>query len=622
MIGALARARHRRGGSQAGYTLLEVVIGVAISAMILVPLTAWAILVMRQQPIQRDGMLRTAHSGLLGSVFPSDVSVAGQASVDMSPQWAINDCAGGTSAGGSRQLVMVSAGVTVEKVIYSVAPSARETGQSSIWRRTCGLGSDDTVRSEQELFRGVEPGSTSITCSSSVGDAPCRQIALSTTPLGTTQRIEISATRRVNSEHDTVDSVGDPLPVAVIDLVSMEPRTQTVPMSATFSAARSTVGSGHTITYEWEFESDVTAADLTSQEASAQFPPLAPGQENRDFTVRLTVTDGLGRTNTTFLRISSSNMDPVAVISRISPDPVEVGETVTFNALPIDGQRGSYDPDGSIQGFEWLIMLPESDPEAPSREVWLSGPTASYTTKAGDEGMASVRLVVTDMQLARSSVSGSFEILDPTTPTTTTTTTVPPGGDQVIAAFTAEIGPTSLVRHFDASTSIGVDAGTTYVWSFGDGSVGSGMNATHTYGSAGTYPVSLTVTTSEARSATANRNVVVSLGPLVAPDPRASADGKSVIWAAIPGADNYLVNFRFSTPTDCNIDRSRQLVGNSASPSKSILQNPCTNRNAKTEVQVGVVSSGREAWSGWIVVPTNNLPVVVSPPTTQPPVVK
>lgn len=622
MIGAVARARHRRSGSQAGYTLLEVVIGVSISAMIVVPLTAWAILVMRQQPVQRDGMLRTAHSGLLGSVFPSDVSVAGQASVDMSAPWAANDCGGGVSANGSRQLVMVSAGSTVEKVVYSVAPSSREADRTSIWRRTCGLGDDDTIRSEQELFRGVEPGSTSVSCSSPPGDAPCRRITLSTTPVDTTTPIEISATRRVNSQHDTVDTIGDPLPVAVIELVSMEPRTPTDPMRAVFSANRSTVGSGRTISYEWEFESDVTSTDTTAQQVSAEFPPPPPGDESRDFTIRLTVTDDLGRSNTTFLRISSSNMEPVAVISRISPDPVEVGATVTFDALSVDGLRGSYDPDGSIQAFEWLITLPGADPEAAPREVWLSGPTASYTTKTEDAGMATVRLVVTDLQLARSSTSATFEIVDPSASTTTTTTTVPVDPDQVVAAFTTKVGATTLVREFDASSSIGVDDATTYAWTFGDGSVGTGVYATHTYRSEGTYPVTLTVTTSDGRSDTISRDTVVTLGPLVAPDPRVSPDGRSVVWAAIPGADNYLVNFRFSTPTDCNIDRSRQLVGASASPSKSILQNPCTNRNAKTEVQVGVVVAGREAWSGWIVVPTNNLPVVVSPTTTKPPVVK
>lgn len=621
MIAQIARARDRRDRSSAGYTLLEVVIGLSISAMILGPLTAWAILVMRQQPVQRDGMLRTAHSGLLGSVFPSDVSVAGQASIDMTETWSVNDCDGGRSANGSRQLVMVTAGATTEKIVYSVAPSSRDSDGSSIWRRTCGLGDNDTLKIEQELFRGVEPGSTNVRCSSPVGDMPCRQISFRTTPVGATRPLELSATRRINSERGGVDAVGDPLPVAVIELVSMEPRTPTDPMRAVFSAAGSTVGPGRTISYEWEFESDVTADDVAAQLVSAQFPALALGQENRDFTIRLTVSDELGRSNTTFLRVSSSNMEPVAVISRIEPDPVPVGGTVVFDALSVDGRPGSYDPDGSIQRFEWLLTLPQEDPDGPPREVWLSGANASYTTQEADRGVATVRLTVVDLQLAQSTVSRSFRIGEPDD-TSTTTTTAPEPGDEILAAFTNEIGPTSFIRDFDASSTTGAGDGASYDWNFGDGSIGSGMHATHTYATAGTYTVRLTVTASDLRSATVTHDVTVSPGPLQSPVPRVSQDSRSVVWAPIAGAERYLVNFRFSTPTDCLEERSRQLVGAGPSPSKAIMQNPCTNRNARTEVQVGAVSSGRESWSGWIVVPTNNSPVVGTTTTTAPPVVK
>lgn len=618
MIGVIARAMHRRSRSAAGYTLLEVIVGLSISAMILVPLTAWAILVMRQQPVQRDGMMQTAHSGLLGSVFPSDVSVAGRASTDFSEPWAANDCAGGYSAGGSRQLAMISAGETVEMVIYSVAPSRRQTNESSIWRRTCGLGADDTIKTEQELFKGVEPGSTNITCSSPMGDAACRQISLTTKPLGSTRTIEISATRRINSDQGGVDALGDPLPVAVITLVSMDARTETNPMGATFSAEESTVGPGHTITYQWEFEPDVVVSDVTGQQVSALFPPPAVGQENRDFTIRLTVTDDLGRSNTTFLRVSASNIEPVAVISRISPDPVEIGSTVTFNALSIDGLPGSYDPDGSIQRFEWLITLPSNLPDAEPREIWLSGPTASYTTQEGDAGAAMVRLTVTDLQLAQSSVSQSFSIGNPTDPSSTTT--APPDGE-IHPAFTANMGATQLVRDFDASSTVGVSPDAVYTWDFGDGANGTGVLVSHTYAAAGTYPVTLTVTDTDDRTANTTVNVNVTLTVLTAPVPRVATGGKAVTWAPIAGAGHYLVNFRFSTPTDCDIERTRQMVGAGPAPSKQILQNPCSNRNAKTEVQVGVVSAGREAWSAWIVVPTNNLPV--SPTTTTaPPVVK
>ncbi len=59
-----ARREHSQGRNQSGYTLIELMIGVSITAVILVPLMSWAILVMRQQPVERDGMMRTAQTGL------------------------------------------------------------------------------------------------------------------------------------------------------------------------------------------------------------------------------------------------------------------------------------------------------------------------------------------------------------------------------------------------------------------------------------------------------------------------------------------------------------------------------------------------------------------------------
>lgn len=605
MIALSTKTRCRRRRSQQGYTVLELLLGLAMSVMILAPLTAWAVLVMRQQPVQRDGMMRTINSGLLGSVFPSDVTVAGQASVDMSPQWAVNDCSGGVSANGSRHLVMISAGNTVEKVVYTVAPSVREDGLYSIWRRSCALGSDDTITKETELFVGVKPGSTNVSCSSPAGDTPCRQITLRMTPSGSDQAVEMSATRRINTGQ-TGDMLGDPLPVAVIRTVSMQPRTAMTPMTARFSASQSTVGPDHDISYAWEFASDVIVDDVNGQVVDAEFPPLGEGEENRDFTVRLTVSDDLGRSNTTFLRVSSTNVEPVASIARISPNPVNIGGTITLNALAVDGIPGSYDPDGVIQQFDWLITLPETDDGEPLREVWLTGPTATYATQAADVGRASIRLTVTDSQFAQSSAFTNVLIEDPTAPVTTTTTTTPPEEGQVIAAFTESPGSSALVRRFDASLSVGVDEGTTYAWSFGDGSTGSGLQVDHTYASIGTYTVGLTVTASDGRVGTSSRNVTVSQAPVTAPVPSVGEDQRSVVWPSIEGANNYLVNFRFTTPTDCYIEVNRRFVEASANPSIAIMENRCTNSGATTEVQVAALASGSEVWSGWITVPTNN----------------
>lgn len=81
-----------------------------------------------------------------------------------------------------------------------------------------------------------------------------------------------------------------------------------------------------------------------------------------------------------------------------------------------------------------------------------------------------------------------------------TTEPPPPMGtpnQRPTAAFTTgtTAGPAPLDVSFDASSSADPD-GTieSYAWSFGDGGTGTGVTATHTYGAAGLYTPTLTVT--------------------------------------------------------------------------------------------------------------------------------
>ncbi len=63
---------------------------------------------------------------------------------------------------------------------------------------------------------------------------------------------------------------------------------------------------------------------------------------------------------------------------------------------------------------------------------------------------------------------------------------------------------------FNASTSFDLDGNiTTYHWSFGDGTIGTGAVAQHTYDAEGTYTLTLTVTDNEGRNGTNTTTVVV-----------------------------------------------------------------------------------------------------------------
>src|SRR5207244_698458 len=69
-----------------------------------------------------------------------------------------------------------------------------------------------------------------------------------------------------------------------------------------------------------------------------------------------------------------------------------------------------------------------------------------------------------------------------------------------------------------ASASVDPDGQiTSYDWNFGDLTLGSGQVAPHSYTSAGTYNVSLTVSDNESFTSTAYRDIVVQPGPPGAP---------------------------------------------------------------------------------------------------------
>ena len=195
-----ARRRRRSRAAQAGYTLLELVLVIGFAGIFFVPLMAWAGLAIRQQPVVQDGMLRTASAGLLGSYLPKDVSVAGKAAnsaVGFTQQWSQHDCVGGAGANGAMQLVMVTGGETVTKIVYSQAPSSEDPGQRSIWRRECNPATGALIDSI-EVYRDVVAAQTQVTCASEAGDTPCRQVTMTVTPRTTDQAVTINATRRVD----------------------------------------------------------------------------------------------------------------------------------------------------------------------------------------------------------------------------------------------------------------------------------------------------------------------------------------------------------------------------------------------------------------------------------------
>lgn len=104
-----------------------------------------------------------------------------------------------------------------------------------------------------------------------------------------------------------------------------------------------------------------------------------------------------------------------------------------------------------------------------------------------------------------------------------------PGGDSGSArpearvTATPETGQAPLTVQFSAAGSRSATGViTAYLWDFGDGETGAGLETSHTYTTPGTYTVRLTVTTDTNATATATKQISVTAG--TDPDPGSDTD--------------------------------------------------------------------------------------------------
>jgi PKD repeat protein len=236
------------------------------------------------------------------------------------------------------------------------------------------------------------------------------------------------------------------------------PYNGTAGQPVSFDGTGSNDPDGSIVSYAWNFGDGNTGTGPTPSHTYA-----SPGT----FDVSLTVTDDAGAPSTcpTQANITAGNQLPTCDAG--GPYNGTAGQPVSF-----DGSNSS-DSDGTIVTYAWNFGDGSTG----------TGATPSHTYAGA--GTFNVSLTVTDNDGGESSCGTTAEIAG-----TNQSPVCNAGGP-----YSGDVGESIA---FDGSASTDPD-GTiaTYAWNFGDGSTGTGATPSHTYATAGTFTVSLTVTDNE-----------------------------------------------------------------------------------------------------------------------------
>ena len=173
---------------------------------------------------------------------------------------------------------------------------------------------------------------------------------------------------------------------------SASPTSGAAPLTVNFDASSSTAPDGVIASYSWNFGDGETASGQTTSHTF---------ESAGSFTVRLTVTDNAGQTDSAEQVISvtgaDGNLPPTASFTA-SPSEGEAPLTVTFDA------SGSSDPDGAIVSYAWDFGNGET----------ATGLTANHTFDSA--GTFTVTLSVTDDGGATATDTTTIEVQDGGTP--------------------------------------------------------------------------------------------------------------------------------------------------------------------------------------------------------------
>ena len=273
-------------------------------------------------------------------------------------------------------------------------------------------------------------------------------------------------------------SVNEP-PVAVFSSAANN-------LTVVFNASASHDPDGSIANYSWTFGDDSGSygKDVTHTYAA-----------NGTYNATLIVTDNGGKNDSSSKNVTVEQM----VTPVMNKQPVAVIEIVAVDNLTVSlsGAESSALQSKTITDYAWTF----------GDDSTGTGVSVSHTYAA--DGTYTITLNVTDSGGATNSATVGLKVSQEPAEENPPTAVI----DLVVVTnLTVELSG------FDSTAAPGATI-VKYVWDFGDGTNGTGVNVTHMYASNGTYRITLTVTDSLGLSGKASIKVSVSSGPTPPPNP-------------------------------------------------------------------------------------------------------
>ncbi len=379
-VAPAGRVSHlRRSRNQSGFTLVEILLTVAIAGIVLAPVGGWMVLAITSQGETAGRFSDAAQTRLLETYIARDVASAEMIldqSLAASTGTSLVDCSPSASPAGDPSLILNLRyfGTEPELVVYKTATV--DSGPALV-RRACSLGIPHVEHKNQTIVHGLaDAGSVTATCSG----AYCKQVVVDA-ELASGATLHTSATRRGTAAALEGLIPGSLRPQAVIDVGVIEPRTPSSPYRVNLSGASSwdldTDSSG--LTYQW---TAVGGSPSSSTGVAPVFEWSTPGPKQ----INLRVTDDSGNVSRVSKTVVLENQQPI--IDGVSITLADGRLIGIAGSTEFTFEAEAYDPDGSSAdlGYEW--QLPGAE--------FSTNPVTGYVFPVDASGTQTVDLTITD----------------------------------------------------------------------------------------------------------------------------------------------------------------------------------------------------------------------------------